>query len=37
MRHLLLFLALSLPLFAGKLTKHQFSSSKIFPGTQRDY
>jgi len=34
---ILLFLTLALPLFAGELTKHQFNSSKIYPGTQRDY
>ncbi|MFT6178487.1 MAG: sugar lactone lactonase YvrE/enterochelin esterase-like enzyme [Akkermansiaceae bacterium] len=35
---LLLFLALITQAFAaGKLTKHQFSDSKIFPGTYRDY
>ncbi len=31
-------LALFIPLLnAGTLTKHQFSDSKIFPGTTRDY
>ncbi|YCM42094.1 SMP-30/gluconolactonase/LRE family protein [Verrucomicrobiaceae bacterium 227] len=35
---LLLFLALISPIFAaGKLTKHQWNDSKIFPGTHRDY
>lgn len=35
---LLLFLALITPAFAaGRLTKHQFSDSEIFPGTSRDY
>lgn len=35
---LLLFLTLIANVFAaGKLTKHQFSNSNIFPGTQRDY
>ncbi|MDA7881875.1 alpha/beta hydrolase-fold protein, partial [Akkermansiaceae bacterium] len=34
----LLFLTLIANVFAaGKLTKHQFSDSKIFPGTRRDY
>ena len=35
---ILLFLALISSAFAaGKLTQHQFSDSKIFPGSQRDY
>ena len=35
---LLLFLALISPLFAaGKLTKHHWTNSKIFPGTHREY
>ncbi|MGJ8725886.1 MAG: SMP-30/gluconolactonase/LRE family protein [Roseibacillus sp.] len=37
MLRLILFLALSATLQASTLTKHSFNSSKIFPGTERDY
>lgn len=38
MRFLIALLLLITPLFGkGTLTKHQFSESKVFPGTQRDY
>lgn len=38
MRILLIILALIAQSFAaGKLTKHEFNQSKIFPGTHRDY
>ncbi len=38
MRALLIFLSLSVSAFAaGTLKKYEFTTSKIFPGTQRDY